>query len=91
MRLIGSDSSAVIAELRPKVAVYCRRAAPSEFQHRRVDGQDAHYLLDDLARAGGRTVCDEVDRWRIAAIVQTAFASVRSGHIETVPDLSDAD
>ena len=90
LRLIGSDGSAVIAEPRPEVAVYGRGAAPSAFPHRRVAAEDARFLLDDLARAidtGGRTVCDEVDGWRVAATVHAALASARSGRVETVPDL----
>ncbi len=91
LRLIGSDGSAVIAEPRPEVAVYHRGAAPSAFRHRRVD-EDAGFLLDDLAHAidtGGRTVCDEVDGWRIAATVHAALASARSGRVEPVPDIAD--
>ena len=92
LRLIGSDGSAVIAEPRPEVAVYRRGAAPSAFRHRRVDEDEAGFLLDDLARAidtGGRTVCDEVDGWRIAATVHAALASARSGRVEPVPDIAD--
>ena len=91
LRLIGSGGSAVIAEPRPEVAVYHRGAAPSAFRHRRVD-EDAGFLLDDLAHAidtGGRTVCDEVDGWRIAATVHAALASARSGRVEPVPDITD--
>ena len=91
LRLIGSDGSAVIAEPRPEVAVYRRGAAPSAFPHRRVAAEDARFLLDDLARAidtGGRTACDEVDGWRIAATVHAALASARSGRVERVPDLN---
>ena len=91
LRLIGSGGSAVIAEPRPEVAVYHRGAAPSAFRHRRVD-EDAGFLLDDLAHAidtGGRTVCDEVDGWRIAATVHAALASARSGRVEPVPDIAD--
>ena len=92
LRLIGSDGSAVIAEPRPEVAVYHRGAAPSAFRHRRVDEDEARFLLDDLAHAidtGGRTVCDEVDGWRIAATVHAALASARSGRVEPVPDIAD--
>ncbi len=91
LRLVGSDGSAVIAEPRPEVAVYRRGAAPASFPHRRVAAEDARFLLDDLARAidtGGRTVCDEVDGWRIAATVHAALASARSGRVERVPDLN---
>ena len=91
LRLVGSEGSAVIAEPRPEVAVYRRGAAPSEYRHRRVASEDARFLLDDLARAidtGGRTACDEVDGWQIAATVHAALASARSGRVERVPGLN---
>ena len=92
LHLIGSDGSAVIAEPRPEVAVYHRGAAPSANRHRRVDAEPDRFLLDDLARAidtGGRTVCDELDGWRIAATVHAALQSARTSQVVPVPAVPD--
>ena len=96
LRMVGSESNAVIAEPRPEVAVYHRDAGSSAFQHRRVDAEPSRFLLDDFAHAidtGQRTTCDEVEGWQIAATVDAALKSVRIGQevvVPTVPDVTNS-
>ena len=87
LHVLGATGGLVISEARPEVSVYYRNQPPQEFRHRRM-GIDLDYqLMEDFARAidaGSGGVLDAVTSREIAATVQAAVDSGKSGRVETV-------
>ncbi len=88
LHLLGSSGSLVVAEPRPEIAVYTRGLAPDDFRNRRTDTEHDRRQVDLLAEAldsGGDTLLTARQGRHIAAIVEAALASARSGRAEAVP------
>lgn len=86
--VLGTDGALIVAESRPEIAVYYRGQPEKEFRHRRVASENDFLLMDDFARAidtGGETLLDVRVSRAIAATVEAAILSGRSGKPEIVP------
>ena len=82
LHLLGQAGALVISEARPEVAVYHRGQPPLEFRHCRVADENNFLLMEDLASAidgDGTTILDVRRASRIAAVVEAALLSARSG------------
>ena len=82
LHLLGSEGSLVISEARPEVAIYYRGQPPAQFKHRRVADENNFLLLENFAAAideDGDTILDARAARDIAAVVQAALESAKSG------------
>ncbi len=87
LHVLGETGGLVISEARPEVSVYYRNQPPLEFRHRRMAIDLDYQLMEDFARAidtGGGGILDAVTSRDIAATVQAAVDSGKSGRVETV-------
>ena len=80
--LSGTLGTLVLAEPRPDVAVFTRGLAAQDYRHRRVGLRNDRLLVDGFAHAldgGGATLLDARAGRTIAAVVDAARQSIRSG------------
>lgn len=82
LHVLGDHGGLVVSEARPEVAVHYRGQPPHEFRHRRVAVDHDYLLMENFAAAidsDGRSVLDERASRAIAATVDAAIRSGRSG------------
>ena len=88
IHLLGSKGALVISEARPEIALYYRDQPPEEFRNTRLGAIDNDYLLaEDFAHAidtDGKTILDAPTSRDIAATVEAALESGRSGNLVKV-------
>ena len=87
IHVLGSQGGLVVSEGRPEIAIYYRDQPPDESRHIKVAGNYAFLLMEDFARAidtDGETILDARGGRAIAATVEAAVKSGRSGRPEVV-------
>ena len=87
LHVLGETGGLVISEARPEVSVYYRNQPPQEFRHRRMAIDLDFQLMEDFAEAidsGSGGILDAVTSRDIAATVQAAVDSGKSGRVEEV-------
>ncbi len=87
LHLLGTQGAFVVAEARPEISVYRRNQPPSEFKHRRVANRNDFLLMEEFARAIEKnepTTLDVLKARNIAAVVQSALESARTGRLVPV-------
>ena len=87
LHVLGATGGLVISEARPEVSVYYRNQPPQEFRHRRMAVDLDFQLMEDFAEAidsGSGGILDAVTSRDIAATVQAAVDSGKSGRVEEV-------
>lgn len=90
LRLLGAQGALVVAEARPEISVYRRGQDPSEFKHRRVANRNDFLLMEEFARAIEKnepTTLDILEARNIAAVVQSALESARTGRPVSVDNI----
>lgn len=87
--VLGTRGSLMFAEARPEVSVYYRGQPEKEFRRTRVATENDFLLVDSFADAldgRGDTLLNVRTSFSIAATVEAALRSARSGQIEPVPE-----
>lgn len=90
LHLLGTQGALVVAEARPEISVYRRGQPSSEFQHRRVANRNDFLLMEEFARAIEKnepTTLDVLEARNIAAVVQSALESARTGRLVPVDNI----
>ena len=89
--VLGSEGALAINESRPEAGVYYRGQPAGEARNQRVANQGDYLLVEDFARAidtGGDTILDARGGRAIAATVEAALESGRTGRPVTVTQAS---
>lgn len=82
IHVLGTNGGLVISEARPEVGIYYRDQPKTEFKHERIANENDFLLMENFANAldtGSDTILNEKDGRHIAAVVQAALESSRSG------------
>ena len=82
MHLLGERGALVISEARPEVGLYYRDQPSLEHRHRRLAIDNDYQLMDNFVQAierGGETILDARASRDIAAVVEAALESSRTG------------
>ena len=83
IHVLGSEGGLVISEARPEASIYYRGQAAAEDRHRRLAVDNDYLQMHGFAQAietDGDTILDAQAGRAIAATVQAAVDSGRSGH-----------
>ena len=91
LHILGSKGGLVISEARPEVGIYYRGQPAKEFRNLRLADDNSFLLMENFARAidtDGETILDARASRAIAATVEAAIESGRSGKMVEVSSLS---
>jgi predicted dehydrogenase len=84
LHVLGERGGLVISEARPEVAVYYRGQPSAEFRHRRQAIDNDYQLMQNFLEAietDGETMVDARAGYAIAATVEAALESARTGQV----------
>ena len=90
LHILGSEGGLIISEARPEVGIHYRGQPAKEFRNVRLADENDYLLMENFARAldtGGDTILDARSSRAIAATVEAAIESGRSGKAVEVSSL----